>query len=53
MRQKLIFIKYYFPGVDIESLTDEEFAQIANEADWLDAHQLKQQQVKALSLLNP
>jgi hypothetical protein len=51
LRHKLIYIRHYFPGIDIESLSDEDFAIIANDAEWLDEHQIKVNQVKTLGLL--
>ena len=50
-RQKLILIRHYFPGVDIEALSDEDFAIIANDAEWLHVQQIKVNQVKTLGLL--
>lgn len=35
LRQRLIYIRHYFPGVQIEQITDEEFAQLSEEALWL------------------
>ena len=36
----------------MEGLSDEEFAIIANDAEWLDAHQLRTQQANTLGLLS-
>lgn len=47
----MLLIRHYFPGVNIETLSDEEFASLANEAEWLDAHQLKVNQARTLGML--
>ncbi|NDV63948.1 hypothetical protein D0T60_01625 [Bacteroides sp. 224] len=51
-RKKLIYIRHYFPGVNIEKLNDEEFAIIANDAEWMHAQQIQSQQAKTLGLLS-
>lgn len=28
-------VRHYFPGVDLETISDEDFAKRANEAVWL------------------
>ncbi|MBF0648633.1 hypothetical protein IR083_07360 [Dysgonomonas sp. GY75] len=35
LRQRLIYIRHYFPGVNIDTITDEEFAMLSEEALWL------------------
>lgn len=35
----------------MEALSDEDFAIMANDAEWLDAHQIKVNQAKTLGLL--
>nr|DAP23327.1 MAG TPA: hypothetical protein [Caudoviricetes sp.] len=35
IRQRLLYIRHYFPGVDLENITDEEFASLSEEALWL------------------
>jgi hypothetical protein len=35
IRQRLIYIRHYFPGVHLDSITDEEFAMLSEEALWL------------------
>lgn len=35
LRQRQIYIRHYFPGVDLRTLTDEEFAMLSEEALWL------------------
>lgn len=35
IRQRMIYVRHYFPGVDFNSLTDEEFAILSEEALWL------------------
>jgi hypothetical protein len=47
----MVLIRHYFPGVDVNSLDDEEFAIIANDADWLHANQLQIQQANAIGLM--
>ncbi|PWB10542.1 hypothetical protein C5O72_07025 [Muribaculum intestinale] len=51
-RHKLIFIRHYFPGVDIENLSDEEFAELANDAEWFNAQQMMVAQTQTLGLLS-
>jgi hypothetical protein len=31
----MIYIRHYFPGVDLETLSDEDFAMLSEEALWL------------------
>jgi hypothetical protein len=31
----MIYIRHYFPGIDLNSITDEEFAMLSEEALWL------------------
>jgi hypothetical protein len=31
----MTYIRHYFPGVDLETLSDEDFAMISEEALWL------------------
>jgi hypothetical protein len=31
----MIYVRHYFPGVDLENITDEEFAMLSEEALWL------------------
>jgi hypothetical protein len=45
----LIYIRHYFPGVDLDAITDEEFAMLSEEALWL--HQ--QVLVSRLTLQQP
>lgn len=52
-RQNLIYIRHYFPAVNIEELTDEEFAILANDAAWFDAHQIKIAQTNTIAALTP
>lgn len=35
LRQRLIYIRHYFPGVHLEAISDEEFAMLSEEALWL------------------
>jgi hypothetical protein len=35
IRQRLIYVRHYFPGVNLETITDEEFAALSEEALWL------------------
>lgn len=35
IRQRLVYIRHYFPGVSLEHITDEEFAMLSEEALWL------------------
>jgi len=31
----MIYIRHYFPGVNLHEITDEEFAMLSEEALWL------------------
>jgi len=31
----MIYIRHYFPGVNLETISDEEFAMLSEEALWL------------------
>jgi hypothetical protein len=31
----MIYIRHYFPGIDLKTLSDEDFAMISEEALWL------------------
>lgn len=31
----MIYVRHYFPGVNLHEVTDEEFAQLSEEALWL------------------
>jgi len=35
MRQRCIYIRHYFPGVDLNNISDEEFAMLSEDALWL------------------
>ncbi|BFK46664.1 hypothetical protein I180019D1_20740 [Alistipes sp. i18-0019-D1] len=35
IRQRMAYIRHYFPGVDLERMSDEEFASLSEEALWL------------------
>jgi hypothetical protein len=52
LRQKIILIRHYFPGVDIDNLSDEDFARISNDAEWLHKQQVVTRQVNALGLIS-
>ena len=45
IRQRLAFVRHYFPGVNINEISDEEFAMLSEEALWLH----EQMQVAALT----
>lgn len=49
IRQRMIYIRHYFPGVNLDTITDEEFAMLSEEALWL--HQ--QVLVSRLSITPP
>lgn len=40
MRQRLILIRHYFPGVDIGTLDDERFAELSGDAEWMHSQQM-------------
>ena len=48
MRQRMIYIRHYFPGVDIEQLSDEDFAMLSEDALWLHEQMVVQQSAKML-----
>jgi hypothetical protein len=31
----MIYVRHYFPGVDLDKITDEDFAMLSEEALWL------------------
>jgi hypothetical protein len=31
----MIYVRHYFPGVDLETITDEDFAILSEDALWL------------------
>jgi hypothetical protein len=35
MRQRCIYIRHYFPGIDLNNISDEEFAMLSEDALWL------------------
>ncbi|KAB4219434.1 hypothetical protein GAP53_08170 [Bacteroides uniformis] len=35
IRQRTIYIRHYFPGVNLDTVTDEEFAMLSEDALWL------------------
>ena len=35
IRQRMIYVRHYFPGVNLDTVTDEEFAMLSEEALWL------------------
>ena len=35
IRQRVIYVRHYFPGVDIETISDEDFAMLSEDALWL------------------
>lgn len=35
IRQRMAYIRHYFPGVDLADISDEEFASLSEEALWL------------------
>ena len=35
IRQRMIYVRHYFPGVNLDAITDEEFAMLSEEALWL------------------
>lgn len=47
----MIFIRHYFPGVNIDSLDDEEFAMLSEEAVWLHGRMIITQQANVLGML--
>lgn len=52
MRQKIILVRHYFPGIDIENLNDEEFAIAVNDAEWLHSQQIITKQANTLGLIS-
>ena len=37
IRKRIVLIRHYFPGVDLESISDDEFAILANDAEWINS----------------
>ena len=35
IRQRMIYVRHYFPGVNLDTISDEEFAMLSDEALWL------------------
>ncbi|NDV80835.1 hypothetical protein D0T87_02430 [Bacteroides sp. 51] len=35
IRQRLIYVRHYFPGVNLNEITDDEFAMLSEDALWL------------------
>ena len=35
IRQRTVYIRHYFPGVNLDTISDEEFAMFSEEALWL------------------
>ena len=35
IRQRMIYVRHYFPGVNLDTISDEEFAMLSEEALWL------------------
>ena len=35
IRQRMIYVRHYFPGVNLDTVTDVEFAMLSEEALWL------------------
>ena len=35
IRQRLAYVRHYFPGVNLDTMSDEEFASLSEEALWL------------------
>lgn len=35
IRQRMIYVRHYFPGVNLDTVTDEEFAMLSEDALWL------------------
>ncbi|MBQ3197123.1 MAG: hypothetical protein IJ421_10510 [Prevotella sp.] len=35
IRQRVIYVRHYFPGVDLETISDEDFAILSEDALWL------------------
>ena len=35
IRQRMIYVRHYFPGGNLDTISDEEFAMLSEEALWL------------------
>lgn len=44
----MILIRHYFPGVDLETIDDEQFAELSNDADWLHSQQVMLMQANSI-----
>ena len=51
IRQRMIYVRHYFPGVNFDTLTDEDFAMLSEEALWL--HEQMQATRLAPALIKP
>ena len=48
IRQRLLYIRHYFPGVDLETISDEDFASLSEEALWLHEQFMVHNSAKAI-----
>ena len=46
----MILIRHYFPAIDIDSLSDEEFAMVSQDAVWLHNQMVIEQQAAMLGM---
>ncbi|PHL08732.1 hypothetical protein CQR41_15640 [Enterococcus faecium] len=50
-RQRLIYIRHYFPAINVDELDDELFAQFSEDALWLHEQMVIKQSANALGML--
>lgn len=46
----MILIRHYFPQIDIDSLSDEDFARISEDAAWLHSEMIIEHNVMGLGM---
>lgn len=47
----MIYLRHYFPGVDLDRITDEEFAMLSEEALWLHQQMIISRMTHSLPLI--
>ncbi|TGX82876.1 hypothetical protein E5358_05465 [Palleniella muris] len=49
-RQKIILLRHYFPGVNIDDLDEEDFARLVCDAEWMHSQMVITRHANALGL---
>ncbi|WP_342994115.1 hypothetical protein [Bacteroides uniformis] len=50
IRQRTVYIRHYFPGVNLDTISDEEFAMLSEEALWLHEQMLASRMPLSVSM---